>query len=83
MRVYTEEQKDTFFKVSGLDMKILQNVRKIIDSDEIVSNRDTFYELKENNKFYMILEDSMERIELEHFAELMACVDLKLPFEIV
>ena len=84
MNIYTQEQKELFFKVSGFDKKVLQNVRKIIDSDEIVTNRNIFNELKYNNKFYMVLGEGMEdRIELEHFAELMACIDLELTFEIV
>ena len=82
MNTYTKEQKETFFKITKFDLKVLQNVRKIIDADELLCHKDVFDDLQENHTFYMILE-SEDRIVLNDFTELLACMDLKIPFEIV
>ena len=82
MSIYTKEQKDTFFQITKFDLKILQNVRKIIDADELLSHKEVFDDLQENHTFYMILE-SEDRIVLNDFTELLACMDLKIPFEII
>lgn len=82
MSIYTKEQKDTFFQITKFDLKVLQNVRKIIEADELLCHKDVFDELKENQTFYMILE-SEDRIVLNDFTELLACMDLKIPFEII
>lgn len=82
MNTYTKEQKETFFKITKFDLKVLQNVRKIIDADELLCHKDVFDDLQENHTFYMILE-SEDRIVLNDFTELLACMDLKIPFEII
>ena len=82
MNTYTKEQKDTFFKITKFDLKVLQNVRKIVEADELLCRKEVFDELKENHTFYMILE-SEDRIVLNDFTELLACMDLKIPFEII
>lgn len=82
MNTYTKEQKETFFKITKFDLKVLQNVRKIIEADELLCHKEVFDELKENHTFYMILE-SEDRIVLNDFTELLACMDLKIPFEII
>ena len=82
MNTYTKEQKDTFFKITKFDLKVLQNVRKIVEADELLCRKEVFDELKENHTFYMILE-SEDRIVLNDFTELLSCMDLKIPFEIV
>lgn len=82
MSIYTKEQKDTFFQITKFDLKILQNVRKIIDADQLLCHKEVFDDLQENHTFYMILE-SEDRIVLNDFTELLSCMDLKIPFEIV
>ncbi|AXH78660.1 MAG: hypothetical protein [Circular genetic element sp.] len=82
MSIYTKEQKKLFLKVSGFEDRVLQNVRKIIDVYELLSHKEVFDDLQENHTFYMIL-GSEDRIVLTDFTELLACMDLKMHFEIV
>ncbi len=82
MSIYTKEQKKLFLKVSGFEDRVLQNVIKIIDSYELLSHKEVFDDLQENHTFYMIL-GSEDRIVLNDFTELLACMDLKMNFEIV
>lgn len=82
MSIYTKEQKKLFLKLSGFEDRILQNVRKIIDADQLLCHKEVFDDLQENHTFYMIL-GSEDRIVLNDFTELLACMDLKMHFEIV
>lgn len=116
-QIYTKKQKNNFFKVTRFDLQILENVRKILDAqelikkhkkdfdkimtqietfdedviplavkildaDELLSYKEAFDELRQNHTFYMILE-SEDRIVLTHFSEIMSCVQLKIPYEII
>lgn len=81
MNTYTKEQKENFFKVTRFDNKVLQNVRILLEADELLLQKDLFEGLEQNHKFYMILQ-SEDKIELTDYAELMACIQLDIPFVI-
>ncbi len=80
--IYTKEEKKDFFKFTRFDEIVLQNEMQLQSAEKLHLQKETFEGLcKGSIKFYMILPYEA-KIELDNYAEIMACILIDVPFVI-